>query len=170
MNRDARFQPTMRQLRAFAAVYHLPKVGAAAEPRSVTQSAVSVSLRQLEDGLGKRLFERTTRTLQRTQAAHEAIVLVERILRNAEALGAGMLERSQLRRGRVGVTIMPAAYSRAADPAKPVVRALTDPRVSRDICIVTRRGRGPSRRRCWRRSAPCSEPPVAGDVCWTVGP
>lgn len=107
MNREARFQPTMRQLRAFAAVYHLRKVGAAAQQLSVTQSAVSVSLRQLEDGLGTRLFERSTRTLQPTQAAHEAIVLAERILRDADALGTGMRELSQLRRGRVGVAITP---------------------------------------------------------------
>lgn len=107
MNADSRFLPSMRQLRAFAAVYHLRKVSAAAEQLSVTQSAVSLSLRQLEDGLGARLFERTTRTLQPTQAAHEAIVLAERILRDAEALGAGTLELSELRRGRVSVAITP---------------------------------------------------------------
>ncbi len=107
MNNDSRFIPSMRQLRAFAAVYHLRKVSAAAEQLSVTQSAVSLSLRQLEDGLGARLFDRTTRTLQPTQAAHEAIVLAERILRDAEALGAGTLELSQLRRGRVSVAVTP---------------------------------------------------------------
>lgn len=107
MNNDARYLPSMRQLRAFAAVYHLRKVSAAAEQLSVTQSAVSLSLRQLEEGLGARLFERTTRTLQPTQAAHEAIVLAERILRDAEALGAGTLELSELRRGRVSVAITP---------------------------------------------------------------
>jgi DNA-binding transcriptional LysR family regulator len=107
MNSETRFLPSMRQLRAFAAVYHLRKVSAAAEQLSVTQSAVSLSLRQLEVGLGARLFERTTRTLQPTQAAHEAIVLAERILRDAEALGAGTLELSELRRGRVSLAITP---------------------------------------------------------------
>ncbi|QIM54664.1 LysR family transcriptional regulator [Hydrogenophaga crocea] len=97
----------MRQLRAFAAVYHLRKVSAAAEQLAVTQSAVSLSLRQLEDGLGARLFERTTRTLEPTQAAHEAIVLAERILRDADTLGAGMRELSALRRGRVALAITP---------------------------------------------------------------
>lgn len=97
----------MRQLRAFAAVYHLRKVSAAAEQLSVTQSAVSLSLRQLEEGLGARLFERTTRTLQPTQAAHEAIVLAERILRDADTLGAGMRELTALRRGRVALAITP---------------------------------------------------------------
>ena len=107
MNTDTRFLPTMRQLRAFAAVYHLRKVSAAAEQLAVTQSAVSLSLRQLEDGLGARLFERTTRTLEPTQAAHEAIVLAERILRDADTLGAGMRELAALRRGRVALAITP---------------------------------------------------------------
>jgi DNA-binding transcriptional LysR family regulator len=73
----------------------------------VTQSAVSLSLRQLEEGLGARLFDRTTRTLQPTQAAREAIVLAERILRDVQDLGAGMLELTELRRGRVSVAITP---------------------------------------------------------------
>lgn len=107
MNSESRFLPSMRQLRAFAAVYHLRKLSAAAEQLSITQSAVSLSLRQLEEGLGARLFERTTRTLRPTQAAHEAMVLAERILRDAEALGAGTLELSQLRRGRVSLAITP---------------------------------------------------------------
>ncbi len=107
MNAHARFLPTMRQLRAFAAVYRLRKVSAAAEQLSVTQSAVSLSLRQLEEGLGARLFERTTRSLQPTQAAREAIVLVERILRDAQDLSAGMLELTELRRGRVSLAITP---------------------------------------------------------------
>ena len=107
MNAHARFLPTMRQLRAFAAVYHLRKVSAAAEQLSLTQSAVSLSLRQLEEGLGARLFDRTTRTLQPTQAAREAIVLAERILRDAQDLSAGMLELTELRRGRVSVAITP---------------------------------------------------------------
>jgi DNA-binding transcriptional LysR family regulator len=72
MNLHARFLPTMRQLRAFAAVYHLRKVSAAVEQLLLTQSAVSLSLRQLEEGLGARLFDRTTRPLQPKQAAREA--------------------------------------------------------------------------------------------------
>lgn len=97
----------MRQLRAFSAVYHLRKISAAAEQLSLTQSAVSLSLRQLEEGLGARLFNRSTRSLQPTQAAHEAIVLSERILRDAEAMGAATLELSQLRRGRVSLAVTP---------------------------------------------------------------
>jgi DNA-binding transcriptional LysR family regulator len=43
----------MRQLRAFVAVYELRKLSAAAEQLSVTQSAVSVLIRQMEEGPGR---------------------------------------------------------------------------------------------------------------------
>lgn len=101
------FTPTMRQLRAFHAVYQLRKLSAAAEQLSITQSAVSVSIRQLEEGLGARLFDRTTRSLQPTQAAAEAIVVAERILRDVDSLGAGLRDLTQLRRGRVSLAVTP---------------------------------------------------------------
>lgn len=103
----AKFTPSMRQLRAFVAVYELRKLGAAAEQLSVTQSAVSVLIRQMEDGLGTRLFDRTTRSLQPTQAAREAVVVAQRILRDVDSLGAGLRDLSGLRRGRVSVAITP---------------------------------------------------------------
>ncbi|MBX3585076.1 MAG: LysR family transcriptional regulator [Ramlibacter sp.] len=101
------FSPTLRQLRAFAAVYQLRKLSAAAEQLFVTQSAVSVLIRQMEQGLGARLFDRTTRSLQPTQAAREAIVVAERILRDVDSLGAGLRDLSGLRRGRVCLAITP---------------------------------------------------------------
>jgi DNA-binding transcriptional LysR family regulator len=86
--RTSHFTPSVRQLRAFRAVYQLRKVSAAAEQLSLTQSAVSVLIRQLEEGLDTRLFDRTTRSLSPTSAAQEAIVVAERILRDVESLGA----------------------------------------------------------------------------------
>ena len=107
MNEAGSFTPSMRQLRAFRAVYQLRKLSAAAEQLSVTQSAVSVLIRQLEEGLGVRLFDRTTRSLQPTQAAAEAVVVAERILRVVDSLGAGLRDLTQLRRGRVCLAVTP---------------------------------------------------------------
>ena len=92
MNRKNRFQPTLGQLRAFSAAYRLRKLSAAADSLNITQSAVSVSIKQLEDGLGVRLFDRTTRSLHITPAAQDAIVLADRILRDVEALRNKQLE------------------------------------------------------------------------------
>ena len=99
--------PTLRQLRAFRAVYQLRKLSAAAEQLSVTQSAVSVLIRQMEEGLGARLFDRTTRSLQPTQAAGEAIVVAERILRDVDSLAAGVRSLTSLQRGRVHLAVTP---------------------------------------------------------------
>lgn len=107
MNIPAAFTPTLRQLRAFRAVYQLRKLSAAAEQLSITQSAVSVLLRQLEEGLGTRLFDRTTRSLRPTHAATEAVVVAERILRDVDSLGAGLRDLSALRRGRVSLAVTP---------------------------------------------------------------
>lgn len=107
MNRAATFSPSVRQLRAFRAVYQLRKLSAAAEQLSLTQSAVSVLIRQLEDGLGTRLFDRTTRSLRPTAAATEALATVERILRDLDSLGAGLRDLGTLRRGRVSLAITP---------------------------------------------------------------
>ncbi len=101
------YSPTIRQLRAFKAVYQLRKLGAAAEQLSLTQSAVSVLIRQLEDGLGTRLFDRTTRSLQPTQAGDDAIVVAERILRDVDTLGSSFMDLSARKRGRVCVAVTP---------------------------------------------------------------
>ncbi len=101
------FSPTLRQLRAFLSVYRLRKLRAAADQLFVTQSAISVLIRQLEDGLQTRLFDRTTRSLAPTQAAHEVAVMAERILRDVDALSTTFGDLSGLRRGRVSLTITP---------------------------------------------------------------
>lgn len=101
------FTPTLRQLRAFRAVFQLRKLSAAAEQLSVTQSAISVLIRQMEDGLGARLFDRTTRSLRPTAAAADVIGIVERVLRDVDSLGAGLRDHAELRKGRVALAVTP---------------------------------------------------------------
>lgn len=99
--------PSLRQLLVFRSVYQLRKISAAAEQLSLTQSAVSMILKQMEEGFGTRLFERTTRSLRPTPAADEAVAAIERILRDVEFLGAGLRELSELRRGTVSIAVTP---------------------------------------------------------------
>lgn len=104
---NPRFSPNLRQLRAFLAVYRLRKLSAAAEQLFVTQSTISVLLRQMEEGLGVVLFDRTTRSLQPTAAADAALGVIERILRDVDALGNDLSDLTELRRGRVSLAITP---------------------------------------------------------------
>jgi DNA-binding transcriptional LysR family regulator len=130
---NQKFSPTIRQLRAFLAVHQLRKLSAAAEKLFVTQSAVSMLIRQLEEGLGARLFDRTTRSLQPTAAAAEMLATAERILRDVDSLSDGFRELSELQRGRVCLAItptlasfvMPAAIRRFGQ-AHPQVRVIVD--------------------------------------------
>ena len=54
---------SLRQLRAFDEVARQGAFAPAARALCITQSALSESIRQLEEALGTRLFDRTTRTV-----------------------------------------------------------------------------------------------------------
>ena len=107
----------LRQLQAFVAVYRLGSLTRAAEQMFLTQPAVSVLIRQLEDSAGVRLFDRTTRSLHPTAAAHESIAKAERILEDLEQLAAGFKDVATRRRGRVDVGATPAVASVLLPPA-----------------------------------------------------
>ncbi|RYY96460.1 MAG: LysR family transcriptional regulator, partial [Comamonadaceae bacterium] len=97
----------LKQLRAFVTVYKLRRLSAAAAQLYVTPSAVSVLIRQLEVELGVRMFDRTTRSLEPTPAAHDAIEVAQRVLRDIDSLSAGLDDVSALRRGRLTVACTP---------------------------------------------------------------
>ncbi|MEJ7929479.1 LysR family transcriptional regulator [Ramlibacter sp. AN1015] len=107
MNKDRVTGLTLKQLRAFVAVYKLRRLSAAAAQLYVTQSAVSMLIRQLEEELGVRMFDRTTRSLQPTPAANDIIEIAQRVLRDIDSLSAGIDDVSALRRGRVIVACTP---------------------------------------------------------------
>ncbi|WP_288255118.1 LysR family transcriptional regulator [uncultured Hydrogenophaga sp.] len=115
--------PSVRQLRAFVAVYDSGQLSAAAEALSLTQPAVTVLLRELEARLGVRLFDRSTRSLRRTEAAAEAIGHARRALAEMQALSGGMASLARGERGRLRIaatstvaqTLLPAAVRRYLD-------------------------------------------------------
>lgn len=108
---NKKFSPTLKQLRAFLLVHQLRQLSAAAPKLFVTQSAVSMLIRQLEEGLETRLFDRTTRSLHPTAAANLMVPLAERILRDVDSLSTGFRELSTMERGRVCVAITPTLAS-----------------------------------------------------------
>jgi LysR family transcriptional regulator, carnitine catabolism transcriptional activator len=93
--------PTLRQLQAFVLAYRLGVLTRAADQLFITQSAASVLIKQLEDGLGIKLFDRTSRALRPTTAAHEILPTAERMLRDLEALKASARGVNERRRGRL---------------------------------------------------------------------
>jgi len=101
----------LRQLQAFAAVYRLGSLTRAAEQLCITQPAASVLIRQLEESVGVRLFDRTTRSLRATAAAHESIVRAERILRDCGEFARGFDDVVRRRRGCLSLGATPAVAS-----------------------------------------------------------
>jgi DNA-binding transcriptional LysR family regulator len=111
---------TLRQLRAFAEIARLGSFTEAAGRLSLTQSATSGLLRELERQLGLPLVDRTTRRASLTAAGREFLVHTQRVLADVEQAVAstqGLLSKS---RGYVSVavspliaaTLMPAAIRR----------------------------------------------------------
>jgi len=98
-------KPTLRQLEAFAHVYRLGSLTQAAQAMHLTQSAMSVLLQQLEEVLGVRLFDRTSRALRPTAAGHEAYETAQAVLQGVEQLLNDARGLAEKRRGVVHVGV-----------------------------------------------------------------
>lgn len=91
-------------LRAFLAVADLGGFSAAGKQLNLTQSAVSLQIKRLEERLGVPLFKRTSRTVSLTEAGATLVPFAERILRlNGEARDA-IVKSSPAQTVRLGMT------------------------------------------------------------------
>lgn len=90
---------TLRQLRAFAAVAEQGSFTAAAARLHLTQSALSVLVRELERELGARLFDRHTRRVLLTEAGRELLPYATRVLADLEQAASSVAGLSDKSRG-----------------------------------------------------------------------
>jgi len=72
---------TSRQLKAFVLTARHQSFSRAAEELFITQSGMSVLVRELESQLGFRLFERTTRKVMLTEFGSKFLPVADRSLR-----------------------------------------------------------------------------------------
>jgi DNA-binding transcriptional LysR family regulator len=94
---------TLRQLRAFVLVGRLGNFTRAAQAMHVTQSALSLLVRELEAAMNTRLLDRTTRTVSLTAAGSEFFAGAQRILSDLEVVIGGVDKLVAKERGRVVV-------------------------------------------------------------------
>jgi len=94
---------TLRQLRAFVLVGRLGNFTRAAQAMHVTQSALSLLVRELEAAMNTRLLDRTTRTVSLTAAGSEFFTGAQRILSDLEVVIGGVDKLVAKERGRVVV-------------------------------------------------------------------
>lgn len=93
----------IRQLRAFVAIAEDGTFTAGAERVNVTQAAISMQIKQLEESLGVTLFARLPRKAVLTEAGEKLLPRARKILREHEAGVAEMAELAGAERGRLRV-------------------------------------------------------------------
>jgi DNA-binding transcriptional LysR family regulator len=76
---------TLRQLKAFLLTARYRSFSRAAEQLFITQSGMSVMVRELESQLGFPLFERTTRRVNLTEFGSRFLPVADRCLLDLEA-------------------------------------------------------------------------------------
>ena len=90
---------TLRQLRAFDAVAETGSFTAAAARLHLTQSALSVLVRELEREMGVQLFDRHTRRVLLSEAGREFQPSVQRLLADLAGAVAGVTELRDQKKG-----------------------------------------------------------------------
>jgi DNA-binding transcriptional LysR family regulator len=90
---------TLQQLRYFLATCRHGSFTAAAEALFIAQPSVAEQIRRLEQEVGVRLFVRTGRRLELTEAGSNLITHAERVIAAMDAAEASMLSARELRGG-----------------------------------------------------------------------
>ncbi len=99
--------PTVVQLRAFAAVARERHFGAAADDLSVTQPAVSAAIAALEASLGAKLFERTPKSVILTALGEQLLPLAHHALAALNDLVADAGRSGQAHHGPLRLGVIP---------------------------------------------------------------
>jgi|SRR5690606_5108518 len=92
---------TLRQLRAFVAVAETGQFTKAAQRIHITQAALSMLIRDLEEEVGLRLFDRHTRMVKLTQPGNELLGMARRVLTEVESAVQHSRDLTTFQRGRV---------------------------------------------------------------------
>lgn len=92
---------TLRQLRAFVLVGRLGSFTRAAQAMHLTQSALSLLVRELENAMNTRLVDRTTRNVSLTAAGSEFFASTQRVLADLEHAIGNVDKLIAKERGRV---------------------------------------------------------------------
>lgn len=98
---------TVKQIRAFLAVAQSLSFAVACERLHLSQSALSLTIKALEEGLGGRLFSRNTRNVALTPEGEALVPLARRLIADWENAEDELRQRFSLQRGRVTLAAMP---------------------------------------------------------------
>src|SRR5205807_3254156 len=100
-------QMTLRQLRYFDALARHGHFGRAAESCSLSQPALSMQIKEMEETLGGVLLERSARQVTLTKFGEEIVQRVRDILRSVDELGDFARASRDLLAGRLRLGMIP---------------------------------------------------------------
>ena len=98
---------TVKQIRAFLAVAQSLSFAVACERLHLSQSALSLTIKALEEGLGGRLFTRTTRNVALTPEGDALLPRARRLVADWDNVVDEMRQLFTLQRGRVTLAAIP---------------------------------------------------------------
>ncbi|MVW71165.1 LysR family transcriptional regulator [Bordetella sp. 15P40C-2] len=98
---------SLLQLRAFLAVSRYGSFTRAAEVLHRTQPAITQQIRSLEESLGLKLFDRTTRHLRLTEAAADLVPVLSAMLKQLDDVVDATQDLRHKRRGTVRLGCLP---------------------------------------------------------------
>lgn len=101
----------VRQLRAFVSVAEHGSFTRAAAALNLSQPALTVQIRTLEEGLGLRLFDRDTRNVALTRPGRDLLPELKRILRELDTVLNETRQLARMTGGRVRIAVLPSFAS-----------------------------------------------------------
>lgn len=99
--------PSIQQLRVFVAVAHSRSLAEASERVHLSQPAISIALRKLEESVGGALFARTTRQLALTPEGEAFLPVAVRLLNDWNEAFEDLNDQFSKQRGKVTVAALP---------------------------------------------------------------
>ncbi len=112
----------IRQLKAFLAIAEAKTFTAGAKQVNITQAAISMQIRQLEDEVGLTLFTRTPRRVIITEAGEYLLQRARRILREHDSALAEIAELAGAEHGRLRIGSASAMFATTQLPQCTVKR------------------------------------------------
>ncbi|NVF13642.1 LysR family transcriptional regulator [Vreelandella maris] len=99
--------PSIQQLRVFVAVAHSRSLAEASERVHLSQPAISIALRKLEENVGGALFARTSRQLALTPEGDAFLPVAVRLLNDWNEAFEDLNDQFSKQRGKVTVAALP---------------------------------------------------------------
>ncbi len=99
----------LRQIRAFATVARLNSFTRAAVLLHVAQPTLTVQIRKLEEALGVRLFDRTSRSVTLTQTGRDLLPVLGRLVQDLDGVVAEVRNHGARYQGMVRIAALPTA-------------------------------------------------------------